>query len=64
MVVCSCRRVSDRRIRAEVRKGATAPEHVADRCGAGTGCGGCVPLIQELIGAPAAPSATAVRLAS
>jgi bacterioferritin-associated ferredoxin len=49
MIVCLCRRVSDRTIRAAIREGAQTEEHVGEMCGAGTCCGGCVPTISELI---------------
>jgi bacterioferritin-associated ferredoxin len=49
MIVCLCRRVSDRTIRAAIREGAQTEERVAEMCGAGTCCGGCVPTISELI---------------
>jgi bacterioferritin-associated ferredoxin len=43
--------VSDRTIRAAIREGAETEERVAEMCGAGTCCGGCVPTISELIDA-------------
>jgi bacterioferritin-associated ferredoxin len=49
MIVCHCRRVSDRTIRAAVREGACTEERVAEMCGAGTCCGGCVPAVNEII---------------
>lgn len=49
MLVCHCKRVSDRTIRAAVQSGATCRGAVANACGAGTGCGGCVPMVERLI---------------
>jgi bacterioferritin-associated ferredoxin len=49
MIVCHCRGVSDRTVRQAVRRGATTPRAVARACGAGSGCGGCLPLVAELI---------------
>jgi bacterioferritin-associated ferredoxin len=49
MIVCHCRRVSDRTIRAAVQAGAGCEESVAKACGAGSCCGGCVPAVRELI---------------
>lgn len=49
MLVCHCKRVSDRAIRAAVRDGAHCRGSVANLCGAGTGCGGCLPLVERLI---------------
>ena len=49
MLICHCKRVSDRVIRAAVREGAGCHETVGSVCGTGTGCGGCVPMVQRLI---------------
>lgn len=49
MVVCHCEAVNDERIRAEVRSGASSQAEVAMACRAGTGCGGCLPVIDDLI---------------
>jgi bacterioferritin-associated ferredoxin len=49
MVVCHCNVVSDREVRAQIRAGALDAEDVAARCAAGTGCGGCRPLVEALI---------------
>ena len=60
MVICHCELVNDRTI-AEVAAGAelTADE-VAERCGAGSRCGGCVDSIERLLAAAdARPTAAA-----
>lgn len=49
MIVCHCHRVCDRTIRAAVRAGASTEEAVGDACGAGSTCGGCVPVVTEII---------------
>ena len=49
MIVCHCRQVSDRAIRACIREGACNEEHIAEMCGAGTSCGGCAPTVSEII---------------
>ena len=49
MIVCHCRAVSDRKIRKAVRKGASTANEVAEACGAGTDCGGCVPEVERLL---------------
>lgn len=49
MIVCHCRKVTDRAICAAVREGAATVEHVAEMCGAGSSCGGCVPAVAELV---------------
>jgi bacterioferritin-associated ferredoxin len=49
VVVCHCQVVSDRAIRRAVSEGAGCPASVARACGAGSGCGGCRVLVDELI---------------
>jgi bacterioferritin-associated ferredoxin len=49
MILCHCKGVSDKSVRSAIRCGASSVRDVARACGAGTGCGGCRPLIQELI---------------
>ncbi len=66
MIVCHCKAVSDRAIRDAVREGAQSVRQVSRACQAGRTCGGCRPLIRELIaeesedefaaGLPMAPS--------
>ena len=71
MVVCHCRAVNDRRLRTVIDAGATSPEEIARRCGAGGSCGGCRPTIESLIeeqrgaraSALAPPQALRTRLA-
>lgn len=64
MLVCHCHVVNDRRIRAEIERGACDEFDIAQACGAGTDCGGCVPAITRLLDEcapcplrPAAPAA-------
>lgn len=56
MIVCHCHGVTDREIRSAVHDGATTVDAVGACVDAGTGCGGCQPLIEALIDeeAPAA----------
>lgn len=49
MLVCHCKRVSDRVIKAAITGGATCRGSVARACGAGTGCGGCLPAVDRLL---------------
>jgi bacterioferritin-associated ferredoxin len=49
MILCHCMGVSDKSVRRAIQCGASSVRDVARACGAGTGCGGCRPLIQELI---------------
>ena len=49
MLVCHCRVVSDRAVRAAVSAGAANLDDVATLCGAGSECGGCVPSVEALL---------------
>ncbi len=64
VIVCHCHGVNDRRIRREARRGATCPDELAARCGAGSDCGGCVPLIEDLLLEVPHHDGTPVQLAS
>ena len=49
MIVCHCRRVTDREIRRCVRAGEMTVGAVSQACGAATGCGGCRPLVSKIV---------------
>jgi bacterioferritin-associated ferredoxin len=49
MFVCSCRAVTDRTVDAAIASGASTVRDVAERCGAGSRCGGCWPELQRLL---------------
>jgi bacterioferritin-associated ferredoxin len=49
MVVCSCRAVTDRAVRAAVEQGATSVEEITEQCNAASDCGGCWPELERLI---------------
>lgn len=49
MVICHCRAVNDKCIRAAILAGAHDPDEVARQCGAGSRCGGCLPALLELL---------------
>ena len=49
MVVCHCTAVNDKAIVAEILSGALDAESLAERCGAGSRCGGCRPTVEALI---------------
>jgi len=51
VLVCHCKAISDRTIRQVVRSGARTCQQVARACAAGSDCGGCQPLIREIIAA-------------
>lgn len=41
MIVCLCECVSQDEIERSMAEGADSVESIGERCGAGTGCGGC-----------------------
>jgi bacterioferritin-associated ferredoxin len=49
MIVCHCESLTDRQLRAAVRAGARSCADLMQACGAGTGCGGCKPALEELL---------------
>jgi bacterioferritin-associated ferredoxin len=49
MYVCLCNAVTDSEIREAVEEGAVHVDHLAARCGLGTGCGRCQEVAQQLI---------------
>jgi bacterioferritin-associated ferredoxin len=49
MIVCLCAGVSERELAETIAGGATTVREVGRRCGAGTGCGACKPLIRECL---------------
>jgi bacterioferritin-associated ferredoxin len=49
MVVCHCHVVSDRELRAEIASGALDATDLAMRCGAGSRCGGCGPVVEAIL---------------
>ena len=49
MLLCSCRGVSERTIRAAILDGADTVPEIARRCSAGSRCGGCHPALEELL---------------
>jgi bacterioferritin-associated ferredoxin len=57
VIVCHCRRVTDRRIRQAVRQGACTVGDVARACQAGGSCGGCAPAIDAILRTERGPEA-------
>ena len=49
MIVCHCRAVNHREIEAAVDDGARTVPEVGVVCGAGTECGGCLPVVAEAV---------------
>jgi len=60
VIVCHCRAVSDRTIRASIRGGATTVDEVAEDTGASACCGGCEPTVTQILEQELGPA----RLAS
>ncbi len=60
MFVCHCRAVTDGVVRASIEAGACSLAELADRCGAGTGCGGCHRLLEQLLAAAGAVPAVPI----
>jgi bacterioferritin-associated ferredoxin len=55
MFVCHCRAVTDREIGEAIAAGARDLDEIGRRCGAGITCGGCCPLLQELLDKATSP---------
>jgi bacterioferritin-associated ferredoxin len=51
VIVCHCEVVNDRAICAEIDRGASTADEIAERCGAGAHCGSCRPTIGALLAA-------------
>lgn len=49
MIVCVCKGVACSKIRALLRDGVDSVEAVGEACGAGTDCGSCRDMIEEMI---------------
>jgi len=56
VIVCHCKAVSDQAVREAIREGARSCRQVSRACGAGHHCGGCRPLIREIIKTESEPS--------
>lgn len=52
MLVCHCMAVYERHVREEIARGVDDVVDLAEACGAGTVCGGCVPTMCGLLGQP------------
>jgi len=48
-IVCHCNAVRERTIQKAIRRGATTLEDVQAECGAATRCGGCVPVVRQML---------------
>jgi bacterioferritin-associated ferredoxin len=54
MIVCHCTGARDQDIQSAAERGVRSVAEIGQQCGAGACCGGCLPLIRELLSAPAA----------
>lgn len=63
MIVCSCRGVSDRTIRAVMATGASTIEELTARCGAAGYCQGCWPELERLLASHATTADTEIAVA-
>jgi bacterioferritin-associated ferredoxin len=65
VLVCHCKAVYDREVRHAIEDGARDEFDVAEACGAGSVCGGCVPSVTRLLAeagcAPGCPVVSALR---
>lgn len=50
-IVCVCERVTREEIEAACDRGATTLVQLARACGAGTGCGECLPELRHILAA-------------
>jgi bacterioferritin-associated ferredoxin len=48
-LLCHCHVVSDHFVEEAIWRGANTAAEVADHCGAGSRCGGCLPAIEALL---------------
>jgi bacterioferritin-associated ferredoxin len=49
MIVCVCRGLGEKAIRATIARGGNTRERLAAICGAGNDCGGCSPTLDALL---------------
>jgi NAD(P)H-nitrite reductase large subunit len=64
VIVCHCRAVSDRTLRASIREGATTVDALREVTGASDCCGGCEPLVSEILGQELGHEGSSVRPAT
>lgn len=48
-LVCLCNMISEKEILEVLKKGASTTEHIQKITGAGTSCGRCLPVIDQLV---------------
>ncbi|HSD86784.1 MAG TPA: (2Fe-2S)-binding protein [Kofleriaceae bacterium] len=65
MLVCLCHPTSDRDLDSVIDEGARSVDEIGQKCGAGTGCGACLPELRDRLnsrGANACPRDCATDL--
>jgi bacterioferritin-associated ferredoxin len=62
MYVCHCRAVNDRTILTAAAEGALTVDDLSRACGAGSDCGGCHAMLEELLAACGRTAADAPRV--
>jgi len=55
VIVCHCHGLNDRDLQARIEQGARAEAMLAQECGAGARCGGCLPAVRRLLDEHCAP---------
>lgn len=61
-LVCHCEGIGHRKIAKSIAHGASSVLDVQLQCGAGSRCGGCIPVIEEMLGERAPETAMGVML--
>lgn len=64
MIVCHCRVVSDRQVKAAIDHGAEHVDDITHACGAGSDCGGCHQRLANLLRQARAEQPVLLRVAS
>lgn len=49
VIICHCRGINDQSVRDAIDDGMETVEELAEICGTGSDCGGCRPVLAELI---------------
>jgi len=62
VIVCNCKAVSEKVVKATMDAGARSVSQVAQACGAGTQCGACVCDLRRLLAERRARKPSTVRL--
>jgi len=55
VLICHCAGVRDARVLDAIARGSSSCEAIAAACGAGARCGGCRPLLEQMLGQQQGP---------